>query len=104
MDTPTAPRAKGKHLTDIAIAKILGLAKGLLPQRKIAALMKCTQKAIQHTLVTYLFETFQGKNPRWEYKRKTTKREDRYIERALKQNSSLPLKDIINIIGGQISE
>ena len=104
METPTVPRAGGKHLTDIDIAKILGLNKGLLPQRQIAALMKCSQKAVQHTLATYVFETFQGKNPRCEYKQKTTKREDRYIERALQQNSFLPLKDITNILGHQISE
>ena len=104
METPTVPRAGGKYLTDIDIAKILGLNKGLLPQRQIAALMKCSQKAVQHTLATYVFETFQGKNPRREYKQKTTKREDRYIECALQQNSFLPLKDITNILGHQISE
>ena len=103
METPTAPRAGGKHLTDVDIAKILGLAKGLLPQRQIAALMKCSQKAVQHTIATYVFETFQGKNPRREYKRKTTKLEDRFIKETLKQNIFLPLKDITNILGGQIS-
>src|SRR5438046_214865 len=66
--------------------------------------MKCSQKAIQHTLTTYLFETFQGRNPRREYKRKTIEREDRYIERALKQNNSTPLRDITNIIDLPISE
>ena len=84
METSTASKENRKYLTDIDIAKILGLAKALLPQRKIAALMKCSQKAVQHTLATYLFETFRGRNPRREYKRKTTEREDRYIERALK--------------------
>jgi len=75
-----------------------------MPQRKIAALMKCSQKAVQHTLATYLFETFQGRNLRQEYKRKTTEREDHYIERALKQNTSTPLRDITNIIALPISE
>ena len=74
-------RQSRKHLTDIDIAKILALAKAVMPQRQIAALIKCSQKAVQHTLVTYLFETFQGRNPQREYKRKTTKHEDRYIER-----------------------
>jgi len=96
-------RQSRKHLTDIDIAKILALAKAVMPQRQIAALIKCSQKAVQHTLATYLFETFQGRNPRREYKRKTTEREDRYIERALKQYSSTPLKDITNIIGLPIS-
>ena len=103
METPTAPRKSGKHLTDIDIAKILGLAKGLFSQRKIATLMKCSQKAVQHTLATYLFETFQGKNARREYQRKTTERQDRYIERSLKQNCFMPLKDITNILPVQIS-
>jgi Transposase/DDE superfamily endonuclease len=96
-------RDKGKHLTDVDIGKILGLAKALMPQRTIATLMKCSQKAVQHTLATYLFETFQGRNPRREYKRKTTKREDRYIERVLKQNPFTPLRDITNLIDSNIS-
>ena len=95
---------KGKHLTDIDIGKILGLAKGLIPQRKIASLIKCSQKAVQYTLTTYLFETFQGRNPRRNYQRKTSEREDRYIERRLKQNSDIPLRDITNLIGLPISE
>ena len=97
-------RDKGKHLTDVDIGKILGLAKALMSQRTIASLMKYSQKAIQHTLATYLFETFQGRNPRREYKRKTTKREDRYIERnILKQNPFMPLKDITNLIDPNVS-
>ena len=97
-------RHLGQHLTDIDIAKILALAKAEIPQREIASLMKCSKNAVQHTLATYLFETFQGLNPRREYQRKTTKREDRYIERALKQHSFTPLQDITNIIGLPISE
>lgn len=97
-------RQPKQHLTDIDIAKLLGLAKAEIPQREIASLMKCSQKAVQHTLATYTFETFQGHNPRREYRRKTTKREDRYIERALKQHSFTPLRDITNIIGLPISE
>src|SRR5271169_5148333 len=99
MDNPPAERQARQHLTDIDIGKILGLAKGLIPQRQIASFMKCSQKAVQHTLATYLFETFQGRNPRRNYKRKTTDREDRYIERRLKQNSDLPLRDITNLTG-----
>jgi hypothetical protein len=38
-----------------------------------------------------------------EYKRKTTEREDRYIERALKQNDSLPLKEITNIVNQKVT-
>src|SRR4051812_4532071 len=72
-------RTKGKHLTDIEIAKILGLAKATMSQRKIASLMKCSVKAINHTLATFLFETFNGRHQRREYQRKTTEREDRYI-------------------------
>ena len=104
MGTPQAAPAAAKHLTDIDIAKILGLAKAAVSQRKIAALMKCGKSAVQHTLATYLFETFQGRNPRRRYKHKTTEREDRYIERALKQNNSLPLHDITNIIDASVSE
>jgi len=32
MENTTEPRTDGKYLTNINIAKILGLAKGLLPQ------------------------------------------------------------------------
>src|SRR5579859_1797431 len=97
-------RKAGKHLSDIEIAQILALGKVNISQRKIASLLKCSRKAVEDALTTYCFETFQGCNPRREYKRKTTEREDRYIERALKQNNSLPLRDITNIIGLPISE
>src|SRR5271170_5767663 len=104
MADSTDERQPRQHLTDIDIGKIRGLAKALIPQRQIASLMKCSQKAIQHTLATYLFETFQGPNPRREYKWKTTKHDDRYIGRALKQHTSTPLRDITNIIALPISE
>ena len=104
MGNPQATPGAAKHLTDIDIAKILRLAKAALSKRKIAALINCGQSAVQHTLVTYLFETFQGHNPQRQYKHKTTEREDRYIERALKQNNSLPLRDITNIIDASVSE
>jgi hypothetical protein len=103
MTDPSGSRLPGQHLFDVDIGKILGLAKAELPQRIIASLMKCSQKAIQNTLANYLFETFQGHGPRREYAHKTTKREDRYIERALKQNNRLPLQDITNIAGFPIS-
>ena len=67
MEGPPAAREKGKHLTDVDIGKILGLAKALLSQRKIASPMKCSLKAVQHTLATYIFETFQGRDQRREY-------------------------------------
>jgi Transposase len=103
MTDSTAARRSGQHLSDINIGKILGLAKAKLPQRNIAALMKCSQKAIQHTLATYLFETFQGRNARREYARKTTKLQDRYIERVLKKNDLISLRDITNLVGLPIS-
>jgi Transposase/DDE superfamily endonuclease len=93
-----------EHLSDIDIAKILALAKASTSERKIASLVKCGKTSVHDTLNTYDFETFQGRNPRREYQRKTTKREDRYIERALKQYESMPLHDITNIIGLPISE
>jgi hypothetical protein len=104
MSSHSADRDSGKHLSDVDIGKILGLAKALLPQRQIATLMKCSKTAIQNILATYLFETFQGRNPRRDYKRKTTEREDRYIERAVKQNPFVPLRDITNIISLPVSE
>jgi len=104
MGNRQAAPAAAQQLTDINIAKILGLAKAALSQRKIAALMKCSKSAVQHTLTTYLFETFPRRNPWRQYKHKTTEREDRYIEHALKQNNSLPLRDIINIIDASVSE
>ena len=88
-----------EHLSDIDIAKILALAKASTSERKIASLIKCSKTSVHDTLNTYDFETFQGHNPRREYQRKTTKCEDWYIERALKQYESVPLYDITNIIG-----
>jgi hypothetical protein len=97
MGDSSTPRQSRKHLSDIDIGKILKLVKALLPQRKITSHMKCSQKTDQHTLATYLFEIFQGCNPWREYQFKTIEYEDRYIERALKQNSSVPLRDITDI-------
>jgi hypothetical protein len=78
-----------KHLTDIDIAKILGLGKGSFSHRKIADLRKCGKWAVQHAVATDVFETFEGRNKRRDYKRKTTQREDRYIERTFKQTVSV---------------
>src|SRR5579859_4406827 len=97
-------RKAGKHLSDIEIAEILTLGKVNISQPKITLLLKCSRKAIEDTVTMDCFETFQGCNPWREYKRKTTEREDWYIERALKQNNLLPLRDITNIIGLPISE
>ena len=104
MENVPPTREKGKHLSDIDIGKILGLAKAAMPQRKIASLMKTALHTIQNILATYLFETFRGRNPRRNYPRKTSEREDRYILRALQQNNDLPLRDITNKIGLGISE
>ena len=95
-------RPSGKHLTDIEIAKILGCNKGGATQREIAGYIGCSQKAVQHMLTTYNFDMFQGRNKRRDYKHKTTIREDRYIKRTLKQNSSLPLRDITNVVGQKV--
>ena len=103
MENIPPTREKGKHLSDADIGKILGLAKAAWSQRQIASLMKCTQSTIQNILTTYLFETFQGRNPRRESPRKTSNREDRYILRALQQNNDLPLRDITNKIAPGIS-
>jgi len=58
--------------------------------------------AVQCALQTYTFETFQGHNARWKYKRKTTEYEDRYIECIIKQNDLLPLQDITNIVSNKV--
>jgi hypothetical protein len=104
MENNPPTRRPGKHLSDVDIGKILGLAKAAMPQRKIAALMKCSKNAIQNILAKYLFETFQRRNPRREYQRKTSEREDRYILRALNQNYDRPLRDITNELPVNISE
>jgi DNA-binding Lrp family transcriptional regulator len=104
MTDSSVMRKVREHLSGIDIVKILALDKVSIPQREIASLVKCSRKAVQNALANYLFETFSGRKPRREYQRKTTNREDRYIERALKQNNSLPLRDITNIIGLPISE
>ena len=101
MDTPVE-RDQGKYLSDIDIGKILGLAKALCPQRQIANLMKCSWKAVQNVVATYLFETFQGRGPRRVYEQKTSKRQDNIILRTLKQNYDLPLCDITNIVNKTI--
>jgi hypothetical protein len=62
--------------------------------------MHCTQKMVRNA--NYDFDTFQGRDARREYKRFKT--EDQYIERALKQNFDVPLRDITNIIDPKISE
>ena len=98
MENIPPTREQGKHLSDVDVGRILGLAKAAWPQRKIATLMKCTQNLIQNILATYLSETFQGRNPRREYPRQRSKREDRYILRALQQNDDLPLRDITNLL------
>jgi len=103
MENASTLRHLGQHLSDVEIGKVLGLAKVELSQREIANLMNCSKKAVQHTIETYNFDTFQGRNLHREYERKTTKHEDRYIERALKQNNSLPLHDITNIMGLPVS-
>jgi len=104
MENVAPTREKGKHLSDVDIGKILGLAKATMSQRKIATLMKTGLHTIQNILATYLFETFQGRNPRRIYPRKTSEREDRYILRALQQNNDLPLRDITNKVALGISE
>ena len=96
-------RKSGKQLTDIEIAKVLGCGKAGAGQREIADWIGTTKTTVQHALSTYFFDTFKGRKPRREYQRSTTEKEDRYIQRALKQNSDLPLKDITNIIDPDIS-
>jgi len=92
-----------QHLLDVNIGKVLGLAKAELPQQEIMNLINCSKKAVQHMVETYDFNTFQGHNPHREYKHKTTKCEDRYIACALKQNNSLPLHNITNIMELSVS-
>ena len=94
----------GKHLFNIKIAEILAFNKVKISQCQIASLLKCNRKAVQDALTTYRFEIFQGRNSQWEYKWKITECKNRYIKRVLKQNNSLPLYNIINIIGLSIFE
>jgi Transposase len=103
MPVQSTQRKPEKQLTDIEIAKALGCSKAGAHQRTIAEWLKATKSSVQRALSTYSFDTFQGRNLRREYHRITTEREDRYIQRALKQNSDLPLKDITNIINAPIS-
>ena len=103
MENIPPTRQKGKHFSDVDIGKILRLAKAAWPQRKIAALMKCTQNAIQNILAIYVFETFQGRNPRREYPQKTFEQEDKYILHVLQQNNDFSLQDITNKIALDIS-
>jgi hypothetical protein len=103
MPVQSRQRKPGKQLTDIEIAKVLGCSKAGAHQSTIAEWLKGTKTSVQRALSMYSFDTFQGRNPRREYQRITTQREDRYIERTLKQNSDLPLKDITNIFDPTIS-
>ena len=95
---PTVERRSSEHLSDIDIAKILALDKVSTSQRTITSLVNCSRHVVWTATKSYVFETFQGRNPRLEYKRKTTNHEDRYIKRVLKQNNSVLLRDITNII------
>jgi len=58
MEISTVSKISEKHLIDIDIAKILGLAKGLISQYKIAALIKYSKIVVQQTLIIYVFKTF----------------------------------------------
>src|SRR5947209_5184585 len=104
MTEPGTERKSGEYLSDVQIGQILALDKVAISQRKIAALLNCSRKAVQNALTTFHIETFTHHNLTRKHARKTTKREDRYIERALKQNFDLPLKDITNIVALPISE
>jgi len=53
MTTASKARVKGEHLTNIDIAKILGLDKADQSQREIVKHMKCSQKAVQNMLANY---------------------------------------------------
>ena len=53
---PPAEWDKTKHLSDVDIGKILGLAKALCPQRKISSLMKCSRNTLKHILATSLLK------------------------------------------------
>jgi hypothetical protein len=97
-------RIKRQYLINVDIGKILMLGKVEKSQREIADIIGCFRKAIQLTLSNYEFETFQWHDARWEYKRKITKREYRYIEHVIKQNYDIPLKDITNLVELQILE
>ena len=97
MTEPPAEQCSGQHLSDINIAKILTLDKASIFQREIMSLVKCSWIHVQGVLATYTFKTFQRCNPWWDYQRKTT-HENQYIEHALKQNDSISLCDITNII------
>jgi len=102
MSENEVPHKKGQYLNDINIAKILELAKAGKSQQEIASLMHCTKNLIQNALANYDFDMFQGHGLRCELQRKTTKRENQYIERVLKQNFDVPLQDITNIITSNI--
>ena len=104
MASSLAARKDGEHLSDIQIAFVLAFDKVKVTQRKIASFIKCSRKAVRNALANYAFETFQGRHERREYQRKTTKREDRYITRALMQHNDLPLRDITNLLPVKISE
>lgn len=58
---------KGGYLTDIDIAKILGLAHAGKSHREITDIMHCSKNPVQNTLAKYDFETFQGRDIRREY-------------------------------------
>ena len=64
--------------------------------------MRYSVKAINHALMTFLFETFNGRYQRHEYQWKITQCEDRYIVCSIKQNNSLSLCDITNIVNNKI--
>jgi len=57
---PLLKWCNGEHLLDIEIAKILTLDKVSTSQRDIMSLVKWSQNEVWKTIVSFIFETFQG--------------------------------------------
>src|SRR5579859_1960506 len=104
MGDSAAVHKQGQHLSDIQIAFVLTFDKVKVTQWKIAALVKCSRKAIRTALDNYTFETFNVHKPRRDYQRITTDDEDKAIKNSLKHNSFLPLRDITNLLPVKVSE
>jgi hypothetical protein len=89
MNDSTASGKDGQHLSDIQIAFVLAFHQAKVTQRTIAKFVKCSLGAFRNIFDSYTFDTFKGRQPQREYQRKTTDREDRYMEHALIQNDAL---------------
>ena len=102
MDENTPPSGY-RHLSDVEVMKCLTLAKCGMSQRAIAAEVKCSKSTVGRILQDYDYETFTTRKPHPGCAHKTSIEDDRHLVITAKRNYDLPLRDITNLSGLDIS-